>query len=106
MNIRSTNVDDKEVERRSLPLIEHLIIKENLAFDDLLTAMADMLIIGVNSVASVLAFGLYNLAMNPRSQKKLIDELMFHMPDKESNITPESLTKMKYLNACVLETLR
>lgn len=49
---------------------------------------------------------LYHLAMNPRAQEKLHEEIRLVLPDKESPITVETMKKIPYLKACLKESLR
>lgn len=49
---------------------------------------------------------LYHLAMNPRAQEKLHEEIRLVLPDKELPITVETMKKIPYLKACLKESLR
>lgn len=49
---------------------------------------------------------LYLLAKNPEKQQKLREEIMRILPDKDENLTTESLNNIPYLRACLKETNR
>lgn len=49
---------------------------------------------------------LYHLAMNPRAQEKLHEEIKLALPNKELPVTVETMKKIPYLKACLKESLR
>ena len=49
---------------------------------------------------------LYYLSKNQEKQQKLYEELRSLLPQKEDPITADKLNEMKYLKACMKETLR
>ncbi|KAF4531646.1 hypothetical protein B566_EDAN006577 [Ephemera danica] len=70
------------------------------------TIMAmDMMLAGINTTSSTAAFLLYNLARNPEKQEKLYEELCRVLPSKDDPLTAEKLDEMKYLKACIKESL-
>ncbi|XP_059051541.1 probable cytochrome P450 9f2 [Achroia grisella] len=60
---------------------------------------------GFESTAGTIAICLHELALNPEVQEKLYQELRDFKEDHE-NLTYENLTKLKYLDGVVTETLR
>jgi hypothetical protein len=52
------------------------------------------------------AAALYNLAKNPDKQQKLFEELQRYVPDKDQPVTPDILNELKYLKACIKESMR
>lgn len=85
-----------------LSLMESLLVKEGIMPEDVLTVFLDMLLIGVNTTAHTIAFLLYHLARYPRVQHKLYEEI-------KKNVGPlskDKLLQMKYLQACIKESLR
>jgi cytochrome P450 len=52
------------------------------------------------------AFNLYNLAKNPDKQQKLFEEIQRYVPDKDQPVTSDILNELKYLKACIKESLR
>ncbi|XP_057651865.1 probable cytochrome P450 301a1, mitochondrial [Diorhabda carinulata] len=83
-------------------LIEHLLLKENIVGEDVMTLLLDMFLIGANATAHSVAFFFYHLARNPRCQIKLYTEIK----DYSGEITVDGLKNLKYLQACLKETLR
>lgn len=103
------NKDDilnKEKQESNLPFIENLLLNECLSPDEVLTCIVDLLILGVNTTSSALAFSLYHLAQNQRSQRTLLKEVKEILPEKQSQLEYDHLEKLKYLDACLKETLR
>lgn len=52
------------------------------------------------------SFALYHLANNPECQEKLYKETATILPDKDSLLTDEALSKAHYVKSCVKESLR
>ena len=49
---------------------------------------------------------LYHLAKNPDKQQKLFEEIQRYLPDKDQPITADILNELKYLKACIKESMR
>lgn len=110
------------------PVLEKFLLDEGIHPDDVCTLLMDMIILGVQAVtiriykleqfiadvehlarfqtANCEAFLLYYLAKNPRTQRNVYDEIMNILPDKKSSLTPNKLNSMRYLKACIQESLR
>jgi cytochrome P450 len=52
------------------------------------------------------ASALYYLAKNPDKQQKLFQEIHRYLPDKDQPVTSNILNELKYLKACIKETMR
>jgi cytochrome P450 len=52
------------------------------------------------------AFALYLLAKNPDKQQKLFEEIQRYLPDKDQPVTSDNLNEMRYLKACIKESMR
>jgi cytochrome P450 len=46
------------------------------------------------------------LAKNPDKQQELFEEIRRYLPDKEHPVTSDILNELKYLKACIKESLR
>ena len=79
---------------------------KRLSSMELITILTDMLIIGINSTTSTLAFTLYNLAKSPSKQEKLFKEIHRIMPKKDCDLKIDNLEGLVYLKACIRESLR
>lgn len=97
--LRERKLENLNVE--NISLIECLLLKEGMKLDDVLTALLDMLLIGVNMTAHAVIHFIYYIAKNPRAQYKLHDEIKNH-----SNVTKDKLLEFTYLRACLKESLR
>ncbi|KAK1123108.1 hypothetical protein K0M31_008741 [Melipona bicolor] len=90
----------------SSPVLERFLANEGIHPDDICTLLMDMIILGVQATANSEAFVLYHLAKNPRTQRKLYDEITSVLPNNDSPVTEKALRNMPYLKACLQETLR
>jgi cytochrome P450 len=52
------------------------------------------------------ASALYNLAKNPDKQQNLFEEIQRYVPDKDQPVTSDILNELKYLKACIKESMR
>ncbi|XP_076683489.1 putative cytochrome P450 12a5, mitochondrial isoform X2 [Andrena cerasifolii] len=90
----------------SSPVLEKLLLNEGVHPDDICTLLMDMIILGVQATANCEAFLLYHLARNPRTQRKLYDEIVSVSASKGTPFTENTLKNMRYLQACIQESLR
>jgi cytochrome P450 len=49
---------------------------------------------------------LYHLAKNPDKQQKLFEEIQRYLPDKDQPLTSDILNELRYLKACIKESMR
>lgn len=82
--------------------MEHLLSQGGVSPEDVLTLFLDMLLIGVNATAHAVSFLFYHLARFPRVQRALYDEIKAN----SAKYARDKLTQMRYLNACIKESLR
>lgn len=66
----------------------------------------DMLIAGVDTTSHTAAAALYYLSKNHDKQEKLFEELKRFLPEKNSPITADILNELKYMKACIKESMR
>ncbi|XP_043251706.1 probable cytochrome P450 12a5, mitochondrial [Colletes gigas] len=88
------------------PVLEKFLLSDGIHPDDICTMLMDMIILGVQATANCEAFLLYHLAKNPRTQRKVYDEIVNVLPNRDSPLTESSLKNMRYLKACLQESLR
>ncbi|XP_066601445.1 probable cytochrome P450 12a5, mitochondrial [Prorops nasuta] len=93
-------------EEEEASLLEKLLVDEHMEVDDVATIMMDMIVLGVQAVTNCQAFLLYFLAKNPRAQQKLYEEINKVSPNKYATINAGDIKNMKYLQACLKESLR
>ncbi|CAK1543187.1 unnamed protein product [Leptosia nina] len=96
----------KPDEKNAHCLLNAILLSDNqLTPEDVSTILMDMLIIGVNTVASSMSYLLYYIARNHKVQSTLYQEvakLYTTQVDNMSNLKD----KTPYLQACIKETLR
>ncbi|KAK0429204.1 hypothetical protein QR680_011251 [Steinernema hermaphroditum] len=63
------------------------------------------LLAGYDTTANSLAYVTYHLAMNPKIQERLYDEIMAVCPS-DADVNLETVNKITYLDMCVKEALR
>ncbi|XP_045773848.1 probable cytochrome P450 301a1, mitochondrial [Maniola jurtina] len=83
-----------------------LLNEDKFKTEDIATVLMDMMLIGVNTISSSMAFLLYNIAKHQKSQRTLYNEIEGLYP----NMMVENVDKLKertpFLQACIRETLR
>lgn len=97
---------NKEKPEEGLTFIENLLLNECLSPEEVLTCIVDLLLMGVNTTSSALAFTLYHLAQNQRAQRMLFKEVNQFLPEKDTRLMFKQLSEMIYLDACLNESLR
>ncbi|XP_068975698.1 probable cytochrome P450 12a5, mitochondrial [Bombus flavifrons] len=106
LRIRKSHAEKSLMAEDSSPVLEKLLVNEGIHPDDICTLLMDMIILGVQATANSEAFILYNLAKNPRTQRRLYDEITSVLPNNDAPFTERTLKNMPYLKACLQETLR
>ena len=88
------------------PILEHMDqAKMTLSQDELRSNASLFIIAGSESVATVLSGTTYYLLQNPEIMQKLINELDSTYSTQDQ-ITPQSVSRLPYLQACLSETNR
>lgn len=77
-------------------------------FDDTFLAGHAMALFtdGTETSSAALSYALYELAVNPRCQEKLLHEIRTTMSKHGGNLTAEGLQEMIYLEGVLFEALR
>ncbi|PSN42151.1 hypothetical protein C0J52_18993 [Blattella germanica] len=92
-------------DERELTVLEKLLLRD----PDPRTAMVmavDMLGAGIDTTSYATVNVMYYLAKNQDKQQKLFEELRRFLPGKEDPLTSNILNEMKYLKACIKESMR
>ena len=76
------------------------------SFGDILSTVLDLILAGIDTTAFSAGFVIYYLAKNPDKQHKLRQEIRQFFPTSETAITPDILSQMPYMKACVKEGMR
>ncbi|XP_043789878.1 probable cytochrome P450 12a5, mitochondrial isoform X2 [Apis laboriosa] len=105
LRVRKSHSEESSMNDRS-PVLEKLLLNEGIHPDDICTMLMDMIILGIQATVNSEAFLLYHLAKNPRTQRKVYDEIISVLSNDNSSFTEKSLKNMPYLKACIQETLR
>jgi hypothetical protein len=87
-------------------LAQYFNTETDTSFGDLLGCVLDLILAGIDTTSFSAGFVIYYLAKNPDKQEKLRQEIRMFFPDKSTRITPDVLTKMSYMRACVKEAMR
>ncbi|XP_038212866.1 probable cytochrome P450 301a1, mitochondrial [Zerene cesonia] len=103
---RQLSENEETVTNRNC-LINAILLSDNkLSAEDIATILMDMLLIGVNTIASSMSYLLYYIAKHRKVQMKLYEEIATKYPE----LKVDDITKLKqntpYLQACIKETLR
>jgi cytochrome P450 len=101
--------------KRGTDILSHLLVRdengERLSYDDISCNVKLLLFAGHDTTAVAMSWGMWEMAANPRVQKKLqqeIDALYESQDDPSSQQVPpyKQISKLEYLDAVVKETLR
>jgi len=88
-------------------LLEQHISEGSLTEEDIREEVDTFMFEGHDTTAMAISWGLHFIGLNQDVQKKLHEELdEIFGDDKERAITTDDLSKLKYLDCCVKETLR
>ncbi|KAK2722001.1 hypothetical protein QYM36_002528 [Artemia franciscana] len=82
------------------------ILDRGLSIKDTVIMAMDLLMAGIDTTSCTQSFIFYHLARNADKQEKLREEIRRFLPKPDAKLKPENLTDMKYLKACVKESLR
>ncbi|XP_023945672.2 probable cytochrome P450 301a1, mitochondrial [Bicyclus anynana] len=83
-----------------------LLNEDKFKMEDIATVLMDMMIIGVNTITSAMAFLLYNLAKHQKCQRILYDEIKGLYPNMTVTDVDNLREYTPYLQSCIKETLR
>ncbi|XP_029039888.1 probable cytochrome P450 301a1, mitochondrial [Osmia bicornis bicornis] len=86
-------------------LLEKVLASENNT--KLATVLSlDLFLVGIDTTSSAVASTLYQLALHPEKQDLAYKEVCNIFPSKDTQIEGKHLEQLKYLKACIKETLR
>ncbi|XP_076231363.1 putative cytochrome P450 49a1 [Calliopsis andreniformis] len=88
-----------------LSLLERVLLLENDT--KLATILSlDLFLVGIDTTSNTVASVLYQLALHPDKQDLVFDEICNVLPNKDMALQGMHLDQLKYLKACIKETLR
>ena len=95
---------DADLSKKFLPQLLSL----NLSVDQTMSIIFDMMIAAIDTTTYALTNNAYFLAKNPEVQEKLYQEVVTHCGTISAprDLTPSTLTRMRYLKAVMKETFR
>jgi cytochrome P450 family 12 len=73
---------------------------------DAMVMVIDMLIAGIDTTSTTTSFLFYYLAKNPDKQEILRKEVLSVVGPRGAPVTVAALNELRYLKACVKESLR
>lgn len=101
--IKAKQLDGKGRQKNEESVLEMLLqIDQNCATH----VVSDMIFAGIDTTSSAVASLLYQLALNPEKQNKLIEEVFTLLPEVDSPLNKESLNNSPYFRACLKESMR
>ncbi|CAH2090474.1 unnamed protein product [Euphydryas editha] len=105
-------ISTKAQDNNDVPLVPDsltsaiLLSEDKFKAEDIATILMDMMLIGVNTITSSMAFLLYNIAKHQMSQRLLYQEIGDLYQDNIIKDINKFKTDTPYLQACIKETLR
>jgi cytochrome P450 len=100
--VHATKEDSSEDDKKSV--LEKLMGRSDGDCDIPVMMALDAMMAGVDTTGNTAAFIIYHLATNQEKQETLYREIMEEVGEKR--VTEASLKKMRYLKACLQESLR
>ncbi|CAL7945298.1 unnamed protein product [Xylocopa violacea] len=100
-----TRINESKRSDKEPSLLEKVLALEN--DPKLATILSlDLFLVGIDTTSSAVASTLYQLALHPEKQNLAYDEVCDVLPDEDMKLDGKHLDKLKYLKACIKETLR
>ena len=93
---------ESEVERT---ILEELLVR-GMSPQDAVELVINMLMAGIDTTSNSTSFMLYLLAKNPDKQEILRKEVLSVVGPRGAPVTVAALNELRYLKACVKESLR
>jgi len=88
------------------PTILEEFLAGGMSPEDTVIMVNDMLITGIETTSNSTSFLFYLLARNPEIQEKLREEIFQVVGPRGSPVTASAVNELRYLKACVKESLR
>ncbi|CAH2107407.1 unnamed protein product [Euphydryas editha] len=104
--LKRLNFYENEKENNDKSLLASFILLPNVDIKDITGVMVDILMAAIDTTSYTTSFALYHLARNEGCQKKVFEELLLLMPEKDTEVTSDIISKAVYLRSCVKESLR
>ncbi|XP_046450542.1 cytochrome P450 4c3-like [Daphnia pulex] len=106
-----STIDEDSRPKERLAFLDLLMVKaseENSDMNDevLRNEVSTFMAAGLDSTAVAFNWFLYLIAKHPDHQKLVTDELDLIFGDSDRPVTAQDLTRLKYLECCIKETLR
>lgn len=90
---------------KELSLLERVLAREGDTKIASILAL-DLFLVGVDTTSTAVASILYQLALHPEKQALAYDEICNVLPQRDAPLEVTNIDNLKYLKACVKETLR
>ncbi|XP_015596996.1 probable cytochrome P450 49a1 isoform X2 [Cephus cinctus] len=90
---------------KELSILEKILAVENDTKTASILAL-DLFLVGIDTTSNAVASVLYQLALHPEKQAILFDEVARTLPQRNEKLESRHLDNLKYLKACIKETLR
>ncbi|XP_076250718.1 cytochrome P450 6k1-like isoform X1 [Rhynchophorus ferrugineus] len=102
----NTNAKEKDLIDILIDLKKSDKSEDKFSEIELIAAAVNFFVAGFETVASTLAFILYELCLAPDIQERLREEIISTVQGNDGNLTYDSLSDMKYLDLIILEGMR
>nr|ABC96069.1 cytochrome P450 CYP302A1 [Manduca sexta] len=87
-------------------LLSSFLQQPNIDQKDIIGMMVDILMAAIDTTSYTTSFALYHIARNPECQEKIFTEVETLLPEKDSSITPNVISKAVYTRSSIKESLR
>jgi cytochrome P450 len=98
-------IESESTTEENQSILQSLLSRKDFGRKESILMSLDLLLSGIETTSNTEAFLLYNLAKNPEVQEKLYKEIKEVVGDCKE-VTDSMIEQMKYLKACIKESLR
>ncbi|XP_057364425.1 ecdysone 20-monooxygenase-like [Daphnia carinata] len=103
--VKEALINDETTDTQS-PVLNQILTAEGVDTRDKIVSLIDLVAAGIETTGNATLFLLHNILNNPEVKVRVYEELDRVLPSPEDTITPQLLVELKYLRACIIESLR
>ncbi len=103
---KRASAGEEEEDYQEKSILRQLLRNPDLRVLDVKASVVDYITAGVDTIGNSIIFAMAHIAQHAEVQTRLQEELDRLIPGLDEEITPEKISRMRYLRACVTESFR